>query len=265
MVHITDHPDTGAQSVDRALLLLQRIGACGDEGGTLAGLVADTGLNKATVRRLLLALIRAGMAEQDDDSRYYLGAQLQVLGTQASRRPGLMRAAGESVMRLGQVTGDAALLTVRRGANTLCLMREEGSYPLRSHALVAGQMHPLGVGAGSLAMLAALPDDEIATVLAAIAPVLAERYPRLPPDQLMRMVERTRADGVALNPGLVIDGSWGLGIALYHPDGRLAGALSVAAVEARMRPDRLPELTRHLRSEAAHIETRLARTAPRKG
>lgn len=265
MVHNIDHTDTGAQSVDRALLLLQRIGARGDDGGTLAGLAAETGLNKATVRRLLLALIRAGMAEQDDDSRYYLGMQLQVLGAQASRRPNLMRAAQESVMRLGQATGDAALLTVRRGANTLCVMREEGSYPLRSHALVAGQTHPLGVGAGSLAILASLPDDEIATVLAAITPVLADRYPRLPPDELMRLIERTRTDGIALNPGLVIDGSWGLGIALHYPDRRLAGALSVAAVEARMRPDRLPDLTRHLRAEAAQIETRLARTAPLKG
>ncbi|MFD1482859.1 IclR family transcriptional regulator [Paracoccus nototheniae] len=257
-----DQPDTGTQSVDRALLLLNRIGASGDDGATLAGLVSQTGLNKATVRRLLLALIRAGMAEQDAASRYHPGAQLQVLGAQAARRPGLLAAAGESVMRLAQVTGDAALLSVRRGAGSLCLMREEGSYPLRSHALVAGQTHPLGVGAGSLAMLASLPDDQARTVLAAIAPVLADRFPALTPDRMRALIARTRADGVALNPGLVIEGSWGLGIALHHSDGRLAGALSVATVEARMRPDRLPDLTRHLRAEAARIEARL--TPPHK-
>ena len=257
-VHIVDLSDTGTQSVDRALLLLSLIGASGEQGATLAGLVAGTGLNKATVRRLALALIRAGMAEQDTGSRYHLGAQIQVLGAQAARRPGLIAAASESVMRLAQTTGDAALLSVRRGASSLCLMREEGSYPLRSHALVAGQTHPLGVGAGSLAMLAALPDDEADTILRAIAPVLTDRYPALTPGQIRDLIAQTRADGVALNPGLVIEGSWGLGIALHHPDGRLAGALSVATVEARMRPDRLPDLTRHLRAEAARIEARLA-------
>ncbi|WP_111559945.1 IclR family transcriptional regulator [Paracoccus sediminilitoris] len=256
-VHIVDTPDTGTQSVDRALMLLRRIGASGEQGASLASLVAETGLNKATVRRLALALIRAGMAEQDAASRYHLGEQIQVLGAQAARRPGLMAAAGESVMRLAQITGDAALLSVRRGASSLCLMREEGSYPLRSHALVAGQTHPLGVGAGSLAMLAALPDDEADTILRAIAPVLADRYPTLTPDRMRALIARTRAEGVALNPGLVIEGSWGLGIALHHPDGRLAGALSVATVEARMRPDRLPDLIRHLRAEAAQIENRL--------
>lgn len=257
MVHIVEPSDTGTQSVDRALMLLTLIGARGDQGATLAGLVTDSGLNKATVRRLALALIRAGMVEQDAACRYHLGAQMQVLGAQAARRPGLMAAAGESVMRLAQVTGDAALLSVRRGSSALCLMREEGGYPLRSHALVAGQAHPLGVGAGSLAMLAALPDDEADTILRAIAPVLADRYPALTPDRMRDLITRTRAEGVALNPGLVIEGSWGLGIALRHPDGRLAGALSVATVEARMRPDRLPDLTRHLRAEAAQIETRL--------
>ncbi len=72
------------------------------------------------------------------------------------------------------------------------------------------------------------------------------------------LLARTRAEGVALNPGLVIEGSWGLGIALHHPDGRLVGALSIATIEARMRPDRLPDLTRLLRAEAARIEARLA-------
>lgn len=258
---MVDQSDTGTQSVDRALLLLERIGAAEGAGATLAGLVAQTGLNKATVRRLALALIRAGMAEQDAASRYHLGARLHVLGAQAARRPDLVRAATESVMRLAHATGDAALLSVRRGAGALCLMREEGSHPLRSHALVAGQSHPLGIGAGALAMLAGLPDEEVETVLAAIAPALIG-YPQLDPDRLRTMIARTRAEGVALNPGLVIEGSWGLGIALRHADGRLAGALSVATVEARMRADRLPELTRLLRAEAARIEARLDRPSP---
>ena len=261
--HMDPQDAHGTQSVDRALLLLQRLGA---EGRTLAALFSDTGLNKATVRRLLLALIRAGLVEQDEAHRsYHLGEQLQVLGAQAAHRPGLMAAAGESVMRLAQITGDVALLSVRRGASALCLMREEGSHPLRSHALVAGQSHPLGVGAGSLAMLASLPEAERTTVLAAIAPVLIDRYPGLPPNRMRSLVAQARAEGVALNPGLVLEGSWGLGIALHHPGGGLAGALSIAAVEARMRADRLPDLTRALRAEAARIQTRLAQTAPRLG
>lgn len=258
---MSDQPG-GTQSVDRALALLDLIARGPDEGVGLAALVAASGLNKATVRRLVLALIRGGLVAQDGASRlYHLGDQAQVLGARAVRHPGLARVAGESVMRLAQETGDAALLSVRRGASALCLMREEGAYPLRTHALMPGQMHPLGVGAGSLAMLAALPDDEARAVIAANADHLARHYPEFTAPQLTAQIAQVRAAGVALNPGRVIEGSWGLGIALHHPGGRLAGALSVAAVEARMRPDRLPDLTRRLRAEAARIETRLAQMA----
>lgn len=249
----------GTQSVDRALALLDLIARGPDEGLALGALVAGSGLNKATVRRLLLALIRGGLVAQDGGTRlYHLGDQAQVLGARAARRPGLARVAGESVMRLAQETGDAALLSVRRGAFSLCLLREEGAWPIRTHALMPGQTHPLGVGAGSLAMLAALPDDEVRAVIAANAEQLARHYPGHGPEALVAQVAQTRTAGVALNPGRVIEGSWGLGVALFWPDGRLAGALSVAAVEARMRDDRRPALIRNLRAEARHIEARLA-------
>lgn len=257
---------SGTQSVDRALALLDLIARGSSDGVGLSALVGASGLNKATVRRLLLALIRGGMVEQDEATRlYHLGEQAQVMGAQAASRRGLGSVAGESVMRLAQETGDAALLSVRRGASSLCLQREEGAWPIRTHALMPGQMHPLGVGAGSLAMLAALPEDEARAVIAANADHLARHYPAFTPEVLTAQIAQTQAEGVALNPGRVIEGSWGLGIALRHPGGRLAGALSVAAIEARMRADRLPDLIRRLRAEAARIERKLARPAPRQG
>ena len=49
-------PLSGAQSVDRALALLSLVGRHAGRGASLSQLVADSGLNKPTVRRLLLAL-----------------------------------------------------------------------------------------------------------------------------------------------------------------------------------------------------------------
>ena len=53
----------GAQSVDRALSLLSFVSRFGDEGVSIAAIVAETGLSRPTVRRLLLALIRANLDE----------------------------------------------------------------------------------------------------------------------------------------------------------------------------------------------------------
>src|SRR5689334_22185810 len=56
---------SGSQSVDRALGLLSLIGREPAEGLALSEIVAGSRLNKPTVRRLLLALMRAGLVEQE--------------------------------------------------------------------------------------------------------------------------------------------------------------------------------------------------------
>ena len=168
----------GAQSVDRALTLLSLIGRHCEKGATLAAIVEESGLNRPTARRLVLALIRSRLVEQDAVSRrYFLGEEAYVLGILASHRFGFLDCALESLSALSKRSGDTSFACVRRGDSSVCLHREEGAFPIRTHALSPGQRHPLGVGAGAMAMLAALPDGEIARVLAANAALLLECYP----------------------------------------------------------------------------------------
>ncbi|MCS2611178.1 IclR family transcriptional regulator [Halomonas dongshanensis] len=256
---VAESSTAGAQSVDRALGLLSRI-ARQTGGSSLADLTEHCGLNKPTARRLLLALINAGMVEQSPANHYYhLGPEAYLLGHRASEQHNLMRLATCNVARLAQLTEDAACLSIRRGHFSLCLYREDGAYPIRTHALQQGAYHPLGVGAGSLAMLAALPDDEIAHILEAQRTHLEEHYPQLIPTHLSALVNQTREQGFAINPGLVFTDSWGIGIALHWPDGVLAGSLSLAAIESRMQePRRSQTLVPKLQEEALAIERLLA-------
>ncbi len=249
---------TGSQSVDRALALLSIVGRHADRGASLSELVAETELNKPTARRLLLALMRAGLIEQDEASRlYFLGEETFVLGSLASRRYGLLQLAMESLQRLSRRTEDSSFLSVPRGTSSVCLYREEGTYPVRTHALQAGFEHPLGVGAGSLAMLSALPDDEVETILQANERVLADRYPMLAADRIRQDVAATRANGYSLNPGLIYANSWGIGVAIRNAEGRPVGALSVAAIDDRLQPARQMEIAGYLRDEARRVEDKL--------
>lgn len=256
---MTESTTAGAQSVDRALGLLSLI-ARQVEGSSLTDLTRHCGLNKPTVRRLLLALINAGMVEQSPANHHYqLGPEAYLLGHRASEQHNLTRLATCNVARLAQLTEDAACLSIRRGHFSLCLYREDGVYPIRTHALVQGAYHPLGVGAGSLAMLAALPDAEITHVLDAQRPLLEQQYPQLTPEHMLNLVNETRLQGYAVNPGLVFADSWGIGIALHWPDGVLAGSLSLAAIESRMQePRRSQTLVPRLKEEAVAIEHLLA-------
>ncbi|MDF2813241.1 MAG: transcriptional regulator [Microvirga sp.] len=249
---------SGSQSVDRALRLLALVGRDAENGLALSEIVEESGLNKPTARRLLVALMRARLVEQDPRSRrYYLGDEAFVLGVLASRRHGLLELSMESLRALSEATMDSSFLSVRRDNFSVCLYREEGTYPVRTHALQAGLQHPLGIGAGSLAILSALPDDEMEAVLAANRTVMATHYPAYGADQIRQDVAKTRQRGFALNPGRIVASSWGVGAVFRFPDGRIAGALSLAAIDSRVGPERQPELARHLQREVARIEEKL--------
>jgi DNA-binding IclR family transcriptional regulator len=248
----------GSQSVDRALRLLALVGREAEHGAQLSDIVEESGLNKPTARRLLLALMRAGLIEQETQTRrYYLGEEAYVLGTLASRRHGLLELSMESLRNLSEVTLDTSFISVRRGNYAVCLHREEGTYPVRTHALQIGNQHPLGIGAGSLAMLAALHDDEIEHVLAANRKVLETQYASYSTEQIREDIAKTREHGYSLNPGRIFAGSWGLGAAIRFPDGRVAGALSIAAIDSRMTAERQPELAFHMKIEVDRVEGKL--------
>lgn len=248
----------GSQSVDRALRLLALVGRETAFGLPLSEIVSESGLNKPTARRLLLALIRAGLIEQDVRTRrYHLGEEAFVLGILSGQRHGVLELATESLRTLSDTTTDTSFLTVRRDRFALCLHREEGTHPVRTHALQSGDQHPLGVGAGSLAILAALPDAEAQDAIEANRQILLARYPGYSPEQLRADIVEARQRGWALNPGRIVTSSWGIGMACRFPDGGIAGALSIAAIDSRMRPDRQAELAGALRREVQKVEMKL--------
>lgn len=251
----------GAQSIDRATTLLLLVGRAGIAGARLADLVAQSELAKPTVRRMLLALVRAGLLDQDETTRaYHLGPEIYALGTLASTRFGIHGAALRSLVRLSEYSGDTAFLSVPRDVYSICLHREDGSYPIRVQALEAGDRHPLGVGAGSLAMLAGMSDSEVETVIAAnVADGSLKQHPNYSATQLRELVRETRANGYSLNPGMMLAGSWAIGVVIRGADRRPVGALSIAAIEHRMSRERQRELVPLLRAEAREVENRLLR------
>ena len=250
---------SGSQSVDRALRLLALIGREPAGGLPLSEIVAESGLNKPTARRLLMALMRAGLVEQEAQTRHYcLGEEAFVLGVLAARRHGLLELSMASLKRLSAVTLDTSFLTIRRDAYAICLHREEGTFQVRTHALQAGDQHPLGVGAGSLALLAALPDDDVDRIMSANEAALLRGYPGFAPELIRSDLALARQRGFSLNPGRLVASSWGVGAAFRYPDGRVAGAFSVAAIDSRMQPGRQAEVVQHLGEEVRCMERLLA-------
>src|ERR671921_1700731 len=117
------HGDTtAAQTLDRAIALLRHVAGSREAGASLSELTRASGLTKPTTRRLLISLIENGLVEQRKEGRrYYAGADIYALGMMALSRFGIERLAVESLHRLARNSGDAALLTIQSGYQTVCV------------------------------------------------------------------------------------------------------------------------------------------------
>ena len=155
-------------------------------------------------------------------------------------------------------TEESAFFSVRRADETVCLLREEGSFPIRSFVLSEGVRFPLGVASAGLAILSFLPDHDVDAYIAR-HPELASAWGRQhAPSPLRTRLAETKERGYALNPGLIVEGSWGLGAAVFDRAGRPEWALSLTGVEFRFGPDRIADLGRTLMAHAHQLSNRIA-------
>jgi DNA-binding IclR family transcriptional regulator len=252
--------DLAVKTVDRVAAILRVVAAHGPAGAGITEITEATGLSKATVHRLLGALVNVGFAyQQPPGRRYRLGAGAIALGGSAlhDHAASIMQPA---LARLAEQTGDTVFASVREGPAAICVARAVGSYPVRTLTLDIGDRRPLGVGAGSLALFAALPDEAIAAVLKQNESWL-EDYRGFDGDTLRALVERTRRAGYSLNEGRIVPGMAAIGVVVRDAAGAPFASLSIAAITDRMGKDRLPELLGHLQAQARSLEASLSRSS----
>ncbi|WP_245329261.1 IclR family transcriptional regulator [Bradyrhizobium centrolobii] len=163
--------------------------------------------------------------------------------------------ARQAIDFLADQTGDTVFLAVRGGNDALCVERRAGSFPIKAFTVDVGSRIPLGVGCGGVAMIAALPEEEADSILAANAPRLKD-YGDITPAQLAELVSAARIRGYAVNPHRAL-GIAAVGMAVRHADGGLAGSISIAAIESRLPPERIEKIARLLRAEIRKIEKML--------
>jgi len=235
--------------VQRALAVLRALSD--PEVRRMSDVARATGLDPATASRMLDLLVQEGFATRDEMRRYGIGPEIFQLADVAQRRAALRKLARPALQRLVAEFGDTAVLTEASRGEAVCSDVEPGTVPLSANYVSVGTRRPLGVGAGSLAVLAWLPAPERARRLQQTSRKLAN-YPRLDAAAIAAEIEAARSRGHVLFLDWVVEGMGGIAVPILDDQGRPIGALSVAAQTVRLRA-REAALARRLRAEASHI------------
>src|SRR5690606_29172626 len=149
--------DVGVGAVSRLFAVLRCLGDCVEGGERVTQLAQQVGLSQPTTHRLLRSLMDEGMVEQDQRSkRYRLSIEFFALAAKAGNTGNLRDVVRPSLLRLSASLGDSLFLLARSGFDAICLDRSEGPYPIRTFTGDIGGRVALGVGQGSLAILAYL-------------------------------------------------------------------------------------------------------------
>lgn len=237
----------GAQTLRRGLSVLRLLTRTGPAGLRMGDIGRRLDFNKSTAIRLTRTLVDEGFVLHDRSSgNYRLGPEAFAVGLAAEPSYELQRLSAATLRMLAMESGDTVFFTVLHGYESICLSRNEGDFPIRNQLIKPGDRWPLGVGAGACAILAALSDTEVDDVLARNAALRAKRFVRCTDEAIQQLIRDTREKGYCVQPGLIIEGSWAVGVPVFDINNRPVASISIAAIESRLGASRSATLGNRL-------------------
>jgi DNA-binding IclR family transcriptional regulator len=249
----------GTQSLHRAVLLLRLITAHNREGMRLVDLYRRTGMERPTVHRILQGLIAEQLIRQDERTkRYYLGPLVYEMGLAATPKLALRDICKPHLQAIAQDTGDTVFMTVRSSFDAVCVARADGAFPITVLVLDVGRHRPLNVGAGGLALLAALPDEEVQRICKINAERTLRKNARFSESALRASILAARRQGYSVNKVMETPAVLSVGMVVRFPDQRAAAAICVCTLAQRLGKTRMDMVVQRLRVAVLHIEAELA-------
>lgn len=255
----SDGARTGTQSIERVVSMLRVVASRGRRGMRIADVVSVSGVPMSTCFRMLQRLELEGLVVRDPMTRkYHLGPLLYELGLLAQPNYQLADLCEEAMRAIADETQDTVYLSERRGIESICTSRALGDFPIKALTLDVGIRRPMGVGAGGLAILSKLPEMEIAQIIEANDARYA-KFGTFEPGFVRNAVAETRKQGYAFLDSAATPGTAAVGVA-FPPENPIA-AISVAAISARMEPERRALIAKIVQKHVRTICSQLSATS----
>lgn len=198
----------------RALDILLVLGEAGSEGFGLADIAQRLGEAKPAVHRSLASLLQKGFVEPTGRHGHYrLGPAIPMLARSQTRLEPLVLKYRPGMAEFARRTGHTVYMMVQAGVDAVCAEMVSRS-PRRQFSMGVGARVPMGVAAGSVALMSLLSVTDRQQLLEANA----QRYISHPSvrhvDQsiVAAQVEDAQQRGYAINMGYYLPGEGGLGL-----------------------------------------------------
>jgi DNA-binding IclR family transcriptional regulator len=242
------------QSVDRAVAILEILARDGEAGVT--EVARELGVHKSTASRLLAALDRRELVDQDAArGKFRLGVGLVRLGGAAGRRLDVVQASRPVGRALAAEVGETVNLAILAGRDALYLDQVAGPAALSPHNW-AGQRIPVHATSDGKVLLAYLSDAELAMSLAPPLRRFTEHTTTAVGD-LRRVLAEVRRQGFATAVEELEAGLTAVAAPVRDAEGRVVASISASGPSFRIPADRLPALAGSVAAAAAEISRRL--------
>lgn len=235
-----------SQTLQRGLSLMDSILAAPAQGMRVAELCRQTGLERATVHRLLVTLQQMHYVTRIARFHYVPGPRWQRVPMVPPQRNELVSQLKPVLQQLSEKTGESAFAVVREGALSVCIARQEGVVPGLTPDIQVGTRQPLGVGAAGLALLSALSDRDRAAAIEMNDGALP-LYRGMTPERLNQLVRATRERGWSVVGNHVTRNVLAVGLPVVEVSGDVVAGISVATSQDRLPKERQRQIVQILR------------------
>jgi DNA-binding IclR family transcriptional regulator len=243
----------------RVLELLDQSAA----GLPLKDIAAKTGINKSTVHRFLTHLEAEAYLFRDDEGTYMLGPKLVRLGSGVNFQGTLRSICRPTLERLRQTTGETVNLAVLDGPSILYLDVLESPHNFRLVSQV-GMRRALYCTSLGKAILANLCDERRKEEIFASIEFTADTTRTFTSiARLKKDLAHTLEQGFSLDDEEVVVGARCVGAAIFGPDGKVLGAISVSGPISRVSKERVPFYSTEICGAAREISSRLGYRSPK--
>lgn len=220
----------------------------------IRALSADLGMPRSTVHRICQALSAEGILEFDSKTKQYRwGPDLIYIARSVYQTNELRRVAQPILRQIVGRLNETAQLVIYDSKKRQIIFSDEVScdQPIRYHTPM-GVPLPVYVGASGKSVMAFLPEEEIAEIIAlGLAPV-RDGIP-ISPKRLRKDLKVIRSKGFAITFGERTAGAMGVGCPVFDASGNVLGSVVLTMPAYRFQPKLESKIVRLVREGAEQL------------